>query len=81
MKVYIVALDEVYDGDTGDCTVFVYDSRRKAEKRLAELYEIGKKDGYFDKDESVEGDYVDLYMDGYYSRDHYHARIEEREVE
>ena len=79
--VYLVLLDEVYDGETGDCTVFVYDSREKAEKQLAELYKIGKGTDRFDKDESEEGDFVDLYLDGYYSNDHFHARIEKREIE
>lgn len=79
--VYVVALDEVYDGETGDCTVFVYDSLEKAEGKIRLLYEIGKKNEYFDKDESQIPDYVDLYNDGYYSRYHFHARIEKREVE
>lgn len=79
--VYLVLLDEVYDGDTGDCTAYIFDSREKAEKQLAELYKIGKEMNRFDVDDSAEGDYVDLYTEGFYSRDHYHARIEKREIE
>lgn len=81
MKVYLVLLDEVYDGETQDCTAFVYDNREKAEKKLKELHKLGKDTSSFDTDGSVVGDYVDLYTAGYYSRNHFMARIEEREVE
>ena len=80
--VYNVILDCASRGEQFDPEVWSYDNRKNAEKKLEEFYKEGLSDDYcYDKDESSMPDYIDLYMDGWYQQDHFHAHIERQEVE
>ena len=79
-KVYAVILDEVYDGEACESRVWIFADRAGAEKKLAELDKIGGENDHFDCSERELKDYVDYWLDGWYNRWHFHARIEERKI-
>ena len=79
-KMYAVILDEVYDGETCESRVWITADRAVAEKKLAELDKLGAENDHFDCSEREPKDYIDYWLDGWYDRWHFHARIEEKEI-
>ena len=79
-KMYAVILDEVYDGETCESRVWITADRAVAEKKLAELDKLGAENDHFDCSERELKDYIDYWLDGWYDRWHFHARIEEKEI-
>lgn len=58
---------------------YLFKSLEGAKAKLKELYENIDKDPY-DMEEYEPNDYIDLWYDGWYDREHYHARIEKLKV-
>ena len=75
-KVYAVIIDEAEDGTPYEPEIYIFDTKEKASEKLAELSEMAK-DTRFDTTEYVEGESFEMYMEGWYDREHYRATLRE----
>ena len=85
-KIFVVVIDEVCDMESYSHKPFAYDTEDKAKAKINELHEqiLSELGSDFENDdwvdESKEDAYVELYVDGRSSEDHYSAVIYEVEV-
>lgn len=82
MKLYIITIEDVYDGSSEHTTPIVKTSLEEARQRLTELYNHAfqlYEDQFdiFDKSDNC----FEMYEEGYYSQNHYSAVIDEVEIE
>lgn len=81
MKVYVVITDSFCDDYGVGVSARIFSKREDAEGELNKLYEEELKTDWFDKKDYAKGDYFAFWQDGYYDVSHYHACVEEHEVE
>ena len=82
MKLYIISIEDVYDGSSEHKTPIVKTSLEEARQKLTELYDnavqlYGEQFDTFDKEDN----YFEMFEMGYYSQNHYSAVIDEVEIE
>jgi hypothetical protein len=84
MKLYIITIEDVYDGDSTHHQPIIKKSIEEARQTMQDLYNENKS--YYDGDGFVIDDFVpgsdcfEMYEDGYYSQNHYSAVIDEVEI-
>lgn len=79
MKVYVLLIDEAYDGDQGSFIGGVYATKELARKALNErVAEMEGTTNYdtIDKDE----DSYEAYDEGWYAEQHFSATIHEQDI-
>ncbi len=81
MKLFIITIEDVYDGTNNHVTPIVKTSIEEARKELNRLYDSAKEtyEEQFDEFEKSE-DCFDMYESGYYCQNHYSAVIDTVEV-
>ena len=82
MKLYIISIEDVYEGSSEHKVPIVKTSIEDARQKLTELYNdavklYGEQFDSFDKTD----DYFEMFVMGYYCLNHYSAVIDEVEVD
>ena len=82
MKLYIISIEDVYEGSSEHKVPIVKTSIGDARQKLTELYNdavqlYGEQFDSFDKTD----DYFEMFVMGYYCLNHYSAVIDELEVD
>ena len=84
-RLYILTIDDVYDFSTCEHAPRAFADKEKALKALRSVSDAFVANNSFDDDDDwvIEdnGDSFEAYIDGYWSENHYIARIHEVEVE
>ena len=81
MKLYIISIEDVYEGSSEHKVPIVKTSLEEAQQKLTELYNnavqlYGEQFDSFDKEDN----YFEMYEMGYYCQNHYSAVIDEVEI-
>lgn len=81
MKLYIITIEDVYEGSSEHKVPIVKTSLEEARQKLTELYNnavqlYGDQFDVMDKSD----DCFEMYEDGYYCQNHYSAVIDEVEI-
>ena len=81
MELYIITIEDVYEGASEHKTPIVKTSLEDAQQKLTELYNdavqlYGEQFDTFDKSDNC----FEMYEEGYYSQNHYSAVIDKVEI-